>query len=850
MWNPFSGRSMKLRDAAGSVVVNGGNTGIINLGGLQAKTFPLQIFLPADTAASKIDNANRFTYTARRTEFLGRDAEMQQLQDFLTSPAPFRWWLMTGQGGVGKSRLALEFCRDARTDKRPPAQPAASPWWRALLCGKGRPGQGKPTGTARTATASQPWTSGFLLLDEAHKQTDAAQLAACVDPLQHWQPDSPTLIVVDYVGERPKYLGMVIRTLSMRQDLAHPVRLLLLERDADGLWWHAFDASDAPGRNLMDQTRHADPLALTEPDEDALWAILSTMSNGQAKDRTDLLGQLKEIDPHCRPLFAAFLGDAIAGSGPSRRWDRAALLKDVLERNETHFWTPNGITEADKLLLCLATLTSGAFADWLNTPALTAPDFPDPLPSLRDPDLQERYRIMTGSDLQHIDGPLGRRSLFPALKPDLLGEFFVLQYLAPPETMREAWSPRLQAVLKAAWHLDHVGTAVFLDRLGTDFPDAPDLHDFFAMPESDVISVQHYWAIVTVNEGVRLGQRGENAAAIAVYDEVIRCFSDATETVLREQLATSLVNKAISLHQSCDSIEAITVYDEVIHRFDKATEAPLREQIARTLFNKAIYIGQKGDGAAEIAVYDEIISRFDQAPETPLREQLAMAFVNKAGRLGLSGDSAAAIAVCDEMIHRFADAPEAALREQLAKALVNKAVGLGQSRKNTAAIAVCDEVIHRFADAPEPTLLGQVAAALTSKAFYLGQSGDNTAAIIICDEVIRRFDKALEPPLREQLVTALVYKAVCLGQNGDNTAAITICDEVISRFGQAPETALREQLAKALVCKVACLGQSGDSAAAIAVCEEVIRRFGDAPEPSLQEVVGLAQELTSEQQAG
>ncbi|WP_460926085.1 hypothetical protein [Novispirillum itersonii] len=802
---------MKLRDAAGSVVVNGGNTGIINLGGLQAKTFPLQIFLPADTAAAKNDNANRFTYTARRTEFLGRDAEMQQLQDFLTSPAPFRWWLMTGQGGVGKSRLALEFCRAATAKKHPPARPAALSWLRALLGGKDRPGQGRQTGTARTATASQPWTSGFLLLDEAHKQTDAAQLAACVDPLQHWQPESPTLIVVDYVGERPKYLGMVIRTLAMRKDLAHPVRLLLLERDADGLWRQAFDASDAPGRNLMDQTRHADPLALTRPDEDALWAILSTMSNGQAKDRTDLLGQLKEIDPHCRPLFAAFLGDALAGSGPSRRWDRAALLKDVLKRNETHFWTPNGITEADKLLLCLATLTSGAFADWLNTPALTAPDFPDPLPSLQDPGLQERYRTMTGSDIQNIAGPLGRRSLFPALQPDLLGEFFVLQYLAPPGTMREAWSPRLQAVLKAAWHLAPVGTAVFLDRLGTDFPDAPDLHDFFAMPESDVIEVQRYWAMVAINEGTRLGRRGENTASIAVYDEVISRFADAPETALRELLATAMVNKAVCLSESDDSTAAIDLYNDVIRRFANAPEPALRGPLAKAMVNKAVRLGKSGDSEAEIAVYDEVIRRFGDATEPALREQLAKAMVYKAITIGQSGDSKAEIAVYDEVIRRFGDATEPALREQLAKAMVYKAI-------------------------------------------TIGQSGDSKAEIAVYDEVIRRFGDATEPALREQLAKAMVNKAVTIGQSGDSEAEIAVYDEVIRRFGDATEPALREQLAKAMVYKAITIGQSGDSKAEIAVYDEVIRRFGDAPEPDLQKVVGLArefiQEMTSEQQAG
>ena len=58
---------------------------------------------------------NRLKFGARRVPFFGRRAEMERLCDFLGTPGAFSWWLVTGRGGQGKSRLAVEFCLRAGT---------------------------------------------------------------------------------------------------------------------------------------------------------------------------------------------------------------------------------------------------------------------------------------------------------------------------------------------------------------------------------------------------------------------------------------------------------------------------------------------------------------------------------------------------------------------------------------------------------------------------------------------------------------------------------------------------------------------------------------------------------------
>ena len=42
--------------------------------------------------------------------------ELAQLQNFVEADRMFLWWAVTGQGGAGKSRLALEFLKRSHRD--------------------------------------------------------------------------------------------------------------------------------------------------------------------------------------------------------------------------------------------------------------------------------------------------------------------------------------------------------------------------------------------------------------------------------------------------------------------------------------------------------------------------------------------------------------------------------------------------------------------------------------------------------------------------------------------------------------------------------------------------------------
>ena len=126
-----------------------------------------------------------------------------------------------------------------------------------------------------------------------------------------------------------------------------------------------------------------------------------------------------------------------------------------------------------------------------------------------------------------------------------------------------------------------------------------------------------------VAKGYSLGTLGRSEEEIAVYDDLLARFSNASEAAFREQVASGLFNKGFKLGALGRSDDAIAVYDDLLARFGNASEVALREQVAKGLFNKGFTLGTLGRSEDEIAVYDDLLVRFGSASEVALREQVA-----------------------------------------------------------------------------------------------------------------------------------------------------------------------------------------------------------------------------------
>ena len=128
----------------------------------------------------------------RATDLVGREEELQPLQMWLAvkgDRSDISVHCLTGQGGAGKTRLAIELCEWAE-----------------------RAG----------------WSAGFVHHDELARFHDHHHPS-------DWQWDRPTLVVVDYAAASARTLRAWLEALAAGDagPQAHPLRILLLERHAD-----------------------------------------------------------------------------------------------------------------------------------------------------------------------------------------------------------------------------------------------------------------------------------------------------------------------------------------------------------------------------------------------------------------------------------------------------------------------------------------------------------------------------------------------------------------------------------------------------------------------------------------
>jgi tetratricopeptide (TPR) repeat protein len=349
-----------------------------------------------------------------------------------------------------------------------------------------------------------------------------------------------------------------------------------------------------------------------------------------------------------------------------------------------------------------------------------------------------------------------------------------------------------------------------------------------------------------LNVGFFLHELGRSEEEIGVYDQVVDRFGEATEPIVREQMARALYIKGDTLVELGQWEEAAEAYDQMVNRFGEATEPELREQVAKALVHKGNTLGELGRSEEATGVYDQVMDRFGEATEPELREQVAKALYNKGVTLGVLGRSEEAIGVYDQVVDRFGEATERAVRYLVATALYLKGVRLGVLGRSEEAIGVYDQVVDRFGGATEPELREQVAKALVNKGFRLGVLGRSEEEIGVYDQVVDRFGGATEPKLREQVAEALGNKGDTLVELGRSEEEIGVYDQVVDRFGEATEPKLRERVARALFNKGVTLGELGRWEEATGAYDQVVDRFGEVTKRAALAQLGFGEETEPE----
>ncbi|OGS75014.1 MAG: hypothetical protein A2063_09475 [Gallionellales bacterium GWA2_60_142] len=504
-----------------------------------------------------------------------RQPELDKLDVWLDDPQyPQAIRLLTGAGGLGKTRLALELCQ------------------RRIDAG---------------------WHAGFLDSD-----LDAKALASGWQALQAL--NQPLLIVIDYAETRQSDLITLIKT--MLQNLARkPVRFLLLARDG-GEWWDNLPGKSSVCEPLLSGYATSGPYHLpTLHDElqdrrHAYKQALNAFANALGAPAPNVTPEL-EGEHFGRPLYlqmAALL--ALRGERPTT----AQGLTRALLSHERRYWqglfADHDLAEPERhaeQLLALTTLAGG-----FTTTKVALPYWQ-----------RATDKVLNTAQFNQLFNTLmplypGKQGL-QAVRPDLLGEALVAQAL-----LRSTAADLLDAVLgKDASQAMRLSALTVIARLSNYYQE---LHE--TLIDALKRHLGHCWqefviaAIETPSDLPALAKtafdrllpnsknqvanalaehaREESVQLAEFYCQVTSCLAamyhqrylkkpDATHSM--SNYAISLNNYAISLHFAGDNDQALLISFETLSLFRKLyklNQQSFEPDFAMSLLNHANRLSDSG----------------------------------------------------------------------------------------------------------------------------------------------------------------------------------------------------------------------------------------------------------------
>ena len=569
--------------------------------------------------------------------FVGRQEELAALMAWCLDRQAGRLRIVTGPGGVGKTRLAVEL-----------ADRMAKKGWTCERVADGQEGQ--------AVTALRAVTRGRALL------------------------------VVDYAETR---VGLKQMLAGLAGDQGEGVRVLLLARSA-GDWWEQLGAGEPAVWDLVQAAKAAElalpavvAADLSDADVIALAVRSFARELGLPEKTVEISGgsgakRGPVLDLHAAALVAV-LAEASAGTV---QVDTGTVLGELL-RHEQHFWYysaraaglsggPDGLSALALRQIVAAGCLLGAateeearalpgrvpglgpsvrVAGWLRELYPPAPGEPDWLGSLQPDRLAELHAVcelvaspeLSRACLMSLDSRQARRAVTllarasaddpegEALLGRALPDFadFIAGLDAPRETLTAIFNaiPYPTVILAPA-------AAALAQQIMT------------LLPASSGPAVRAYWLSAL---GVRISALGRPAEALPVTQEAVAMYQElaaASPDRYRPDLAASLTNLGVWFSELGRPAEALPVTQEAVAiRRELAAASPdrYRPDLADSLDNLGVWFFELGRPAEALPLTQEALTiRRELAAASPdrYRPDLAASLDNLADVLAALGQQA------------------------------------------------------------------------------------------------------------------------------------------------------------------------------------------------------------------
>ncbi|MFP3942051.1 MAG: tetratricopeptide repeat protein [Thermoanaerobaculia bacterium] len=691
---------------------------------------------------------------------VGREREMDSLRRWAREGRGVRGRVVSGEGGMGKTRLAAELARELR---------------------------------------EEGWQAGF------------ADLRGSADGGAAYRMGGPgTLVLLDYPEEHREATRELLRDLASLEG-GERLRVLLLSRRGDDLWQPEIDRADA--YSVFDQV----PLELGPLQEADLYRIfLEARDRVPARDGTAPPVPVDEAafshwlvgEPaHRRPLFvlAAAIESALEPERPVVRLSGRQVIRALARRELTRLRDEGegaGFpAEALPRLAALAAVAGGLDAAALRRLAEAEGSLELGLP----PPEQVMDRLEPTGRLVPEDG--ARR--FPAPAPDLVAAALLVEVLSrepdlAPERLWAAAAGDLPGALERIGRLayDAEVTLELLDQRPSEWlrralDSRPErcraaAGSFYeaALPAGLVPAAPVVWEALLDPDGSEeeraeiLNNRSVHLAAAGRAEEALRAIEEAVEIRRRlaaanparygPELAQSLNNLSVHLAVSGRGKDALGASEQAVviyRRLASAHPAGYEPELASSLNNLSNRLAESGRGEEAVGAVKEAVGiqrRLAAANPARYEPELAKSLNNLSVHLAASCRGKDALGASEEAVgiyRRLAAANPARYEPGLAQSLNNLSADLAESRRGEEALEAIEEAVkidRRLAASNPARYEPELAASLNNLSNRLAESGRrgealaaNRVAWYLIEPYVRRAPDGLHGRWAEEIRSTL-----------------------------------------------------------------------------------------------
>ncbi len=800
----------------------------------------------------------------RAVPLTGRDDDKKELKSWLVGSRPVSVRALTGPGGSGKTRLALELMFELADE------------------------------------AEDPWDAGFVEHSELRRFLS-------VHHVSDWGWERNTLIVVDDAASVALELRAFLRQLSMLEPDAESshLRVLLLNREAatEGSWYGSLVSSDWEGAAAQDLFDPWEPVKLAPVQQlaDRVFIFRSTLERAASLTGAPAHGfdaveensslakcflEARWADPLL--LMMAALSASKSGVITTLALSRPEIALRLAERERERIrnFAPSSAAYGGEFLVqlaAIATLSGG-------------------LPRSQSRSVAEKTGAAVGleypggagaavGDLQRALPGLEVESELEIdrVRPDLIGEAFLLQ----------AWKaqPSSSELVQLACAVSSNESISSLVRTAQDFGDEQEprplkwlyelagahdeqmlraIHD--SLPADTLylrefahevtgrllaigVSNSSERALLLTNLSVRqseLGQREQGLASIQEAVKIRRELAAVRPEAFRPDLAVSLNNLSNQQSALGQREQALASIDESVTLYRELAAArpdSFRSDLARSLNNLSNQQSDLGQREQALASIEEAVTLYRElaaARPDAFRPDLALSLNNlsvQQSKLGQREQALASIEEAVKICRELAAARPDAFRTDLAlslNTLSGRQSDLGQREQALASIEEAVKIYRELATARPDAFRPDLARSLNNLSVQQGNLGQREQALASIEEAVTLYRElaaarpdAFGPDLALSLNT-LSDRQSDLGQREQALASIEEAVTLYRELAAARPDAFRPDLARSLNSlsnRQSDLGQREQALAsieeAVKICRELAAARPDAFRPDL-----------------